>query len=228
MRPSRTVPQAGRKRWSEAGNGGEFFWDDGSGLSRSYSNKSFAIVRQPRENREERHLMASSVPPKRELGILIGKWAMRTAWYKKGVCFGTHKRVTPFMCVAIGLSSRIARASKLRSSRTQERTRRSVLVTGDGSRSNRSKGMLKSIDVWQRVGDGRLVRYRCFEVLSTGRFCVQSCDFYGEKVSPEYIAELEANFLELLAEEEPDSRSPTFPTLEEAIANHRNEFLNDI
>ena len=41
-----------------------------------------------------------------------------------------------------------------------------------------STAMYKSIDIWKRLDGKTLVRYRCFEILASNRFCVQSSDHY--------------------------------------------------
>ena len=61
--------------------------------------------------------------------------------------------------------------------------------------------------------------YRCFRVLSTGRYHVQSADF----PTPSQLRYLEVNFLELLEEIAPDKRNPGYATLLEAIAAHDAE-----
>jgi len=82
----------------------------------------------------------------------------------------------------------------------------------------------RSFSVWKRLGGGRLARYRCFEVLETGKFCVQSCDFYRTPCERSDIDHLDSQFLELLAEEAPDVRHGSFSTLEEAISDHDQNF----
>jgi hypothetical protein len=67
------------------------------------------------------------------------------------------------------------------------------------------------------------MRYRCFEIISTGKFCVQSADFYRSK---NVDAFLDKQFIELLSEEAPELRSKTFDTIEEAIEWHNQEFSN--
>ena len=78
----------------------------------------------------------------------------------------------------------------------------------------------RAIDVWQRRPDGQLVRYRCFQLLPDGGYCVQSADF----PDAEQNAFLDKQFLELLAESAPEERSKVHPSLEEAIAAHQAEF----
>jgi hypothetical protein len=81
----------------------------------------------------------------------------------------------------------------------------------------------RSIDVWERLGDGDIVRYRCFETLPMSKFCVQSKDFYRSPFS-EVSAQLDAQFLDLLADSSPCDRSQMYDSLEEAIKAHNDEF----
>ncbi len=68
------------------------------------------------------------------------------------------------------------------------------------------------------------MRYRCFQVLSSGAFCVQSTDSYRTSSTVEQVQFLERQFLELLVEQAPDERTATFSAIEEAIAQHEREF----
>ena len=83
--------------------------------------------------------------------------------------------------------------------------------------------MFKSFDVWKKTSTERLVRYRCFEDTDTGKFCVQSADFYSLPIRTEQLLQLEKQFLELMMEESPVERSGS---VEEAIARHDSEFLD--
>jgi hypothetical protein len=85
-------------------------------------------------------------------------------------------------------------------------------------------GQIKSIDVWKRKDGGVLVRYRCFEDLETTQFCVQNADFYRVPVTEEYVNQLEKQFVELLLEEDPFSRSGSFSSLEDAIEDNDANF----
>jgi len=38
--------------------------------------------------------------------------------------------------------------------------------------------MFKPIDIWKRLDHTTAVRYRCFQRLTDGQFCVQSADYY--------------------------------------------------
>ena len=84
--------------------------------------------------------------------------------------------------------------------------------------------MYRAFDVWKRSGSHLLVRYRCFEDLGTGTFCVQNADFYKSPVSDTRVQELESQYLELLLEESPFKRSGSFPTIDEAILDHIETF----
>lgn len=82
----------------------------------------------------------------------------------------------------------------------------------------------RSVDVWKRLEESRLVRYRCFELIPGGGYCVQSADFYDLPIDPKQCALHDDQFLELLSEESPEVRSAPSPTLEEAIERHEAEF----
>jgi hypothetical protein len=84
--------------------------------------------------------------------------------------------------------------------------------------------MFRSFDIWKTIDQEQMVRYRCFEDLESGKFCVQSADFFRLPIGMERLALLEKQFLELLIEESPFSRSGVFDSIQEAIANHDSEF----
>ena len=84
--------------------------------------------------------------------------------------------------------------------------------------------MFKAIDVWKRLDDSTLVRYRCFQVLPENKYCVQSADFYRHPLDAKLISNLEKQYVELLFEEAPDTRAETYGTLEEAILRHEQDF----
>ena len=84
--------------------------------------------------------------------------------------------------------------------------------------------MFRAIDVWKRLDDGGLARFRCFEILPDRRYCVQSVDFYYDPSDAKRIQESEQQFLELLLEAAPNQENETYATLEEAIANHELDF----
>jgi hypothetical protein len=85
--------------------------------------------------------------------------------------------------------------------------------------------MYKSFDVWVYEQDEAVARYRCFEVLQTGKFCVQSKDVYRQPINSSVKSQLDFQFLELLSEVRPDIRSGSFDSVEEAIRAHEESFL---
>ena len=81
--------------------------------------------------------------------------------------------------------------------------------------------LYRTIDVWERKNARTVVRYRCFEALETGRYCVQSADFYHlGKPTPD----ADGQFIELLTEQDPVQRSGEHDTLAAAISAHKREF----
>lgn len=84
--------------------------------------------------------------------------------------------------------------------------------------------MFKAIDVWVSIDKESVARYRCFELLGRGGFCVQSKDIYRLPVDQTQIQNLEKQFVELFCEEKPDVRSGLFPTLEAAIKDFDEDF----
>jgi hypothetical protein len=88
----------------------------------------------------------------------------------------------------------------------------------------RISSMYKSIDIWKRIGEDQVVRYRCFQRLRDGLYCVQSADFYSLPLDEVQVKYLDNQFLEFLIEEEPDQRAEMHETLEEAILIHEKDF----
>jgi hypothetical protein len=84
--------------------------------------------------------------------------------------------------------------------------------------------MFKAIDVWKRISDSEAVRYRCFQCLQTGKYSVQSADFYRLPGNPDRSAQLERQHIELFIEQAPDGRNEAYETLEAAIEAHEAEF----
>ncbi len=84
--------------------------------------------------------------------------------------------------------------------------------------------MFKAIDIWKQLDLSTAIRYRCFERLSDGRFCVQSADYYTLPLREVQVKMLDQQFLELFLEVSPDQRSPLCTTLTEAIAMFDRDF----
>jgi hypothetical protein len=84
--------------------------------------------------------------------------------------------------------------------------------------------LFKAIDVWKRIGDSGAVRYRCFQSVETGKYCVQSADFYSSPDTSGQSAQLEQQHIDLLIEQAPDERAMAYETLEAAIEVHEAVF----
>ena len=84
----------------------------------------------------------------------------------------------------------------------------------------------KAIDVWRRKKE-TVVRYRCFQVLPDETYCVQNADYYRPPFSSAQADQQDQQFLELLMEEAPDSRSKSFPSLDEALQAFDRDFANN-
>lgn len=84
--------------------------------------------------------------------------------------------------------------------------------------------LYRQIDVWSRLSDSTIIRYRCFQILPDNLFCVQNADTFPGRVTQKRINELEDIFHELLLDEAPEARTEPAATLEEAIARHREAF----
>jgi hypothetical protein len=86
--------------------------------------------------------------------------------------------------------------------------------------------LYERIDVWRRTGSGALIQYRCFRLLPSGGFCIQSADFFEAASTATRHTQSESQFLELLAEQPPEQRSGVFPTLDEAVNAFDRDFGN--
>jgi hypothetical protein len=84
--------------------------------------------------------------------------------------------------------------------------------------------LYEAIDVWRRMSDARIARYRCFKNVSSGRYSVQSTDFYQMPFDPKQAANLDRQCAELIAEQAPDERSGSFESIEAAIEAHDRDF----
>jgi hypothetical protein len=86
--------------------------------------------------------------------------------------------------------------------------------------------LYRAIDIWRKRGDS-VIRYRCFHILKSNKYCVQSADFYESPVDGKQTEILEQQFIELLIEEEPDKRAHLYDSIEEAILAHDRDFENE-
>lgn len=75
--------------------------------------------------------------------------------------------------------------------------------------------LYRYIPIWRRIQSGAVL-YRVFEVIGSG-FTVQSKDFFHADAPTGAATSLEAQFLELLIEQDPHHRFGASPTIEAAV-----------
>jgi hypothetical protein len=78
----------------------------------------------------------------------------------------------------------------------------------------------QEISVWKHISDSQAIRYNCFRNLKTGKYAIQSEDYYRLPVDEKQVRQFESQFLELFIETQPSERSTSFDSLEEAIKGH--------
>jgi hypothetical protein len=61
------------------------------------------------------------------------------------------------------------------------------------------------IEVWRRVSESEMVRYRCFRNSLTRRYSVQSSDFYQFPIDPSALAFWNTNIWSCLCRHRPTS-----------------------
>ena len=83
--------------------------------------------------------------------------------------------------------------------------------------------LYRQITIWKRTEAGA-VRYVCFEDIASGRFCVQSADFFHAPATSRNREFLEAQIPELFVEQDPGERAGWFSSLMEAIEDHDLRF----
>jgi hypothetical protein len=78
--------------------------------------------------------------------------------------------------------------------------------------------MYRAFSVWDRSEEG-LYRYRMFENLRTGKYCVLMRDYFGKNSSipKDLLFNLEKYFVELLIEMAPEDRNGAYETTWQAI-----------
>lgn len=84
--------------------------------------------------------------------------------------------------------------------------------------------LYQSFDMWKRISATQLVRYRCFQDLTSRRYSVQSGDFYRIPFDPKQATDSEKQHVELLAEQAPDERAGSFESIDAAIEAHDRDF----
>lgn len=86
---------------------------------------------------------------------------------------------------------------------------------------------LKSIDIWEKINDITLVRYRCFQTIPENKYYIQSKDYYYWDVEKHCVDKrdfdtIENNFFDILLEGLP-SEEFLFDSLEEALKYFKSE-----
>jgi hypothetical protein len=81
----------------------------------------------------------------------------------------------------------------------------------------RTMRLYRAIDVWQQIEGSTVVRYRCFQSLDNGKYCVQSSDYYHDGKITDW---LDNYFIEWFTEQDPAERAGEHDTLDGAIAAH--------
>jgi len=84
--------------------------------------------------------------------------------------------------------------------------------------------MYQEFRVWKRLNERSCIRYCCLRDLGTGRYAVQSADFFYLPIDEQQRHQLDAQFLELFMEINPQERCAWFDSVEAAIAAHDEEF----
>ena len=82
----------------------------------------------------------------------------------------------------------------------------------------------EGISVWKRLSSEASVRYNCFRSLRTGKYGVQSADYFRLPIDEKQVGQFARQFLELFIEVAPDERCTWFDSLDEAIRAHEEDF----
>jgi len=83
--------------------------------------------------------------------------------------------------------------------------------------------LFRQISIWRRLDHRKAVRFNCLEDVGTKKFAVQSADFFTLPIKGENISYFEKLFPERFIEVEWELRK-WFDSVEEAVADHENEF----
>jgi hypothetical protein len=78
--------------------------------------------------------------------------------------------------------------------------------------------------IWKRLDEKSAVRYSCLRNCGTGKFTVQSADYFRLPLSQESVQQFQRQFVELFCEIDPTERAQAFDSVEEAIAAHESGF----
>lgn len=78
--------------------------------------------------------------------------------------------------------------------------------------------------VWRRLSEKSAVRYSCFLCIESGKYAVQSADFFNLPLSAEQMARSSKQFIELFIEVPPSERCTWHDSVSDAISAHVAEF----
>lgn len=82
----------------------------------------------------------------------------------------------------------------------------------------------REVMIWKRLDASSAVRYSCLHDIKSGRYAVQSEDFFRLPLEEKQFRYFEMQFVELLIETSPFERCKWFDSLEIAIAAHNLDF----
>ncbi len=84
--------------------------------------------------------------------------------------------------------------------------------------------LFKEVRIWRRPSDILAIRYSCLEEVISGKYAVQSADFFRVPLEKSQFQQFEQQFVELFIEISPLERCDWFNSLEDAIASHDKDF----
>ena len=84
--------------------------------------------------------------------------------------------------------------------------------------------LYKQVFVFERQDNEIIIRYCCYESLSTGMFYVQNADFIRHPFTENTMPEFHTQSIELFTAEDISKRTEGFASLSDAIVNHKTQF----
>jgi hypothetical protein len=87
------------------------------------------------------------------------------------------------------------------------------------------KSLYRQFDIWKKIDDNVIVKFRCFEKLENNMFCVQSADYFYAPIDVVQLHNSDKQLIELFMEESPEKRSELYSTIDEAITHHIEDFI---
>ena len=84
--------------------------------------------------------------------------------------------------------------------------------------------LFQEIPVWKSIDNHSAVRYVCFLSFTSGKYCVQSADFFQLPIEPHLLQQFDRQIIELFIEVAPSERCDWFDSLSEAIEMHEKDF----